>query len=237
MAAKKVKLEAEKEEAAIAMTKAQTSHFKAEAAKLYSDENDKKLANEAFDMLSSGKDISKMSIKGRKLLVDGLTSIIKTNVDELKSLPKDPATNQPIDQDQAKELYNTMENYQKIINRLYGVKPSESKTGAAGGMVTVTTADGKSGNIPADKLDTFLADNPGAYKAGNAPLSDNSPVDIVDKSGKVITQTTADSVEGVLGNDPGNRRVSDKHSDRYKKYLEDKKKAAESANQVTDQGQ
>lgn len=125
MADKKTKLDAEKEEAAVAMTKAQTSHFKAEAAKLYADENDKKAANEAFDILSSGKDISKISIKGRKLLVDGLNSVIKSNVDELKALSKDPTTNQPADQDKAKELYNTMENYQKIVDRLYGIKPAE----------------------------------------------------------------------------------------------------------------
>ncbi len=128
---KKTKLDADKESAAIDLAKAQTKHFNAEAGKLWAEEKDKKMATEAFDVLSTGGDISKISIKGRKLLIDGLDSIIKTNVDELKALPKDPTTNQPVDQDKARELYGTMENYQKIVDRLYGIKTPEKP--AAGG--------------------------------------------------------------------------------------------------------
>lgn len=118
---KKAKFDEEKETAQINMTKAQTSHLKAEASKLYADENDKKAANEAFDILSSGKDIAKISIKGRKLLTDTIDGTIKTSVDELKALPKG-LDGQVVDQDQAKDIYGTIEKYQKIRDRLYGIK-------------------------------------------------------------------------------------------------------------------
>lgn len=130
---KKAKFDEEKETAQINMTKAQTSHLKAEASKLYSDEQDRKAGAEAFDILASGKDISKISIKGRKMLTDTLDSTIKTNIDELKALPKNPATGQPEDQDQAKEIYGNIEKYQKVLDRLYGIETPANAGGAQPG--------------------------------------------------------------------------------------------------------
>jgi hypothetical protein len=126
---KKAKFDEEKEQASIDLVKAQASHFKAEASKLYSDEADKKAALEAFDILSSGKDVSKLSIKGREALSKGLTDIVKTNMAAIKDLPKD-ATGQldKEQQDKAGELYDTAEKYQKILDRLYGIKPTEKPT-------------------------------------------------------------------------------------------------------------
>lgn len=154
---KKAKFDEEKESAAINLSKAEATHFKAEASKLYSDENDKKAANEAFDILSSGKDIAKISIKGRKLLTDTIDGTIKTSVDELKALPKG-LDGQVVDQDQAKDIYGTIEKYQKIRDRLYGIKEPAAAGGAQpGGAPKVPSLDKDS----QDYVNTRLNDKQG----------------------------------------------------------------------------
>ncbi len=188
---KKIKLDEDKEEAAIALTKAQASHFKAESAKLYSDEADRKAASEAFDILSSGKDVSKLSIKGREALSKGLTEIIKTNMNSIKDLPKN-ALGQLDEKEQVKagELYETAEKYQKILDRVYGIKsPEAAKGGTASGDKVRAERNGKVLYIPKDQVDAFQKENPDAKVGQDVTVPpDEERSDLLDKmiSGEVV---------------------------------------------------
>lgn len=129
----KQQLELDKDKAQIEFSKANTQHLRAETAKLIDDEKDKKLLDEAFSLLSSGGDVSKLSAKQRQLMSKGITEVMGTIQKQIHELPKGVDGQTPQDQPRAAELYKDWDNYGRILNKLYGVKDEQSQTTPTGG--------------------------------------------------------------------------------------------------------
>jgi hypothetical protein len=162
-------LDLQKEKAAITLSKAEASHYRAVTNKIYTDEQEKKLADQAQTIAEQGGDLSKVGVKGRKLAAAAYNDSIKTDVDVIKSL-RDPSTGQIVDQNQANSIYKRIEKSQALRDRLLGVKEEAASP-------TVNKTDGERNKI--DDYAEFLSKTkgvplhtPDAYDAINSATVD-----------------------------------------------------------------
>jgi len=146
-------------------------------------------------LAAAGNDPSKdpMTAQDRVTIARNAQPLIQDSLNAIKTAAADPSQ-----QDQLPQLWDTYHSLARLA-QLGGSGPQPD-------MVSVTTADGKTGQIPKDKVDAFLKANPGATTAGSATAgSAYAPTDkiLVKRPDGSTTTTTKAEYDRTLQENPG----------------------------------